>query len=170
MIGLAVKRTKKSTKRSSATDPAARRRPPGDAQAAPRGGAEHEWRRRRTSDEEPTTKPDDAAMRPRPTARRTAEPSRRAEAAGHGPVDGRQAARYLRQRVLRQEPPPAGLRQPAQGAADDGQGSGRQLARRLRRGRHPARDLGPHRSRPAPTASRSACRTTAPASSRSRSR
>ena len=39
-----------------------------------------------------------------------------------------------------------GLRQSAQGAADHRQGGGRQLARRLRRGRHPARDLGSHRA------------------------
>ena len=38
------------------------------------------------------------------------------------------------------------LRQSAEGAADDRQGSGRQLARRLRGSRHPARDLGSHRS------------------------
>ena len=76
----------------------------------------------------------------------TAQPPAGSAPAGHGRVDGRQAARHLGQRVLRQEPPPAGLRQPAQGAAHHGQGSGRQLARRLRRGRHPAGDLGPHRA------------------------
>ena len=61
-------------------------------------------------------------------------------ATGDGRVDGREAARDLRLRVLRQEPPPARLRQPAQGAAHHRQGGRRQLARRLRGGRHPARD------------------------------
>ena len=111
----------------------------------------------------------------KPPTRKTARPmSRRLRAAVDGgarpPSRWRRPARYLGQRVLRQEPPPAGLRQSAQGPADDRQGGGRQLAGRLRRGRHPARNLGPHRARPAPTASRSACRTTARASSRSRSR
>ena len=56
-----------------------------------------------------------------------------------------EAARDLGLRVLRQEPPPARLRQPAQGPAHHRQGGGRQLARRLRGGRHPARadDRGP---------------------------
>ena len=48
---------------------------------------------------------------------------------------GRPAARDLGQRVLHQEPPPAGLRHPRQGAADHGQGGGGQQPRRLRGGR-----------------------------------
>ena len=98
---------------------------------------------------------------------------------GDGNGDGRRAFRrrataqsmaasqrdISRQRVLRQEPPPAGLRQSPQGPPDHRQGGGRQRPGRLRRGRHPARNLGPHPARRARTASRSACRTTGPASS-----
>ncbi len=102
------------------------------------------------------------AGRPSPSHPRRQPTTTAAAPPGHGPVDGRQPARHLRQRVLRQEPPPAGLRQPAQGPADHRQGGRRQRPGRLRRGRHPARDLGPHRARPARTASRSACRTTGP--------
>jgi hypothetical protein len=50
-----------------------------------------------------------------------------------------EAARDLGERVLHQEPPPARLRQPAQGAAHRGQGGRRQQPRRLRGGAHPAR-------------------------------
>ena len=75
-------------------------------------------------------------------------------------------ARDLGRRVLHQEPPPAGLRQPGQGAPDRDQGGGRQLARRLRGGRDPARPSR-SRSRSWPrTASASSSRTTAPASCR----
>ena len=51
--------------------------------------------------------------------------ARESPAAGDGPDDGRGAARYLRQRVFRQEPPPPGLRQPAQGSAHHCEGGGR---------------------------------------------
>ena len=106
--------------------------------------------------------------------------SRRAEGRRLRRRDGRPPAGDLGQRVLRQEPPPARLRQPAQGAAHHRQGSGRQLARRLRGSRHPARHLvtlevassnGTRRRRPARRpASGSRSSTTAPASSASRSR
>ncbi len=105
----------------------------------------------------------------------------RAQAAGDRRVDGDAPARDLGQRVLHQEPPPARLRQPRQGAAHHGEGGGRQLARRLRRGGHPPRS--PRRDReiaevagrppsrqPARRASASSSRTTARASSRRRSR
>ena len=58
---------------------------------------------------------------------------RRAEGRRLRRRDGRAAAGDLRLRVLHQEPPPARLRQPAQGAAHLRQGSGGQLARRLPR-------------------------------------
>ncbi len=66
-------------------------------------------------------------------------PDRRAE--GRRPVrdrDGSAPAGHLGLRVLHQEPPPARLRQPAQGAPHLRQGGGRQRARRLRGGGHPA--------------------------------
>ena len=59
------------------------------------------------------------------------KPERRATAESMAP----EAARDFGQRVLHQEPPPARLRQPRQGAAHHGEGGGRQLARRLRGGR-----------------------------------
>jgi hypothetical protein len=98
---------------------------------------------------------------------------------------GGQAARHLRLRVLRQEPAPPGLRQPAKGAPDHRQGGRRQLPRRLRGSRHPPRHHGRHRRPPAkerapregrpnprlqPGATASPSSTTARASSASRSK
>ena len=65
-------------------------------------------------------------------------PGRATGAARHRGDARPEAARDLGLRVLRQEPPPARLRQPAEGAAHGGPRVRRQLARRLRRGRHPA--------------------------------
>ena len=73
----------------------------------------------------PAPAPDPAPPKP------AAPPARRATAESHGA----EAARDLGLGVLRQEPPPAGLRQPVEGSAHHHQGSGRQLARRLRGGR-----------------------------------
>ena len=129
-------------------------------------------------DRSSTSKVESAQVPPVPTA--AAGPTTRcrrqrlgrvaAASPGHRPVDGRQPARHLCQRVLRKKPAPAGLRQSAQGPADHRQGGGRQRPGRLRRGRHPAGNLGPHPTHRARTATRSACKTTAPASSRSKSR
>src|SRR5438105_14601896 len=44
---------------------------------------------------------------------------------GYRRIDGGQAARYFRQRILREKSAPARLRQSAKGAADDGEGSRR---------------------------------------------
>ncbi len=60
-------------------------------------------------------------------------------AARHRRVARPEAAGDLGLRVLRQEPPPARLRQPLEGAPHHDQGGRRQLARRLRGGRHPPR-------------------------------
>ena len=75
-------------------------------------------------------------------AHRAGQVPDRRRAKGRRPIchrDGGAPARDLGLRVLHQEPPPARLRQPAQGAPHRRQGGGRQLARRLRGGRHPAR-------------------------------
>jgi DNA topoisomerase-6 subunit B len=47
----------------------------------------------------------------------------------HRRIDGDKAARHLGQRILHEESPPAGLRQPGAGALDDGEGSFRQQPR-----------------------------------------
>ena len=83
---------------------------------------------------------------------------------------GDEAARDLGLGVLRQEPPPARLRQPAEGTAHHGEGRRRQLARRLRGGRHPPRRCASRSPASRKTDSASPWRTTAPASSASRSR
>src|SRR5688572_7502197 len=67
---------------------------------------------------------------------------RASEADGVRRRDGGAPARDLRLGVLHQEPAPAGLRQPAQGAAHVREGGRRQRARRLRGGRDPARRRG----------------------------
>ena len=93
----------------------------------------------------------------------------RAGPAGHRPDDGPEAAGDLGLRVLREEPPPARVRQPAQGAPDRGARVRGQLPRRLQRGRHPAHAAhprGPARRGPLP---RSRSRTTGPGSCASRS-
>ena len=59
------------------------------------------------------------------------------EASRHRRADGAGAAGDLHLGVLHQEPPPARLRQSVEGAPHHHQGGGRQLARRLRGGRHP---------------------------------
>ncbi len=59
-----------------------------------------------------------------------------------------------------------GFDNPRKALLDHRQGGGRQRPGRLRRGRHPARNLGPHPTHSARTATRSACRTTGRASSR----
>ena len=63
-----------------------------------------------------------------------------------------------------------GFDNPAQGPLDHRQGGGRQRPGRLRRGRHPARKSGSTSSASSRTATRWACRTTAPASCGSKSR
>ena len=66
---------------------------------------------------------------------------------GDRAVDGRQSERNFGKRVFCQEPPFAGVRQSPQGPPDDRQGGRRQRPGRLRRGRHPAGNLGPHPAR-----------------------
>ncbi len=66
---------------------------------------------------------------PRPVARRRATAEQMAQGQREISVS----------RVLFQEPPPARLRQPVEGAPHHRQGGGGQLARRLRGGRHPPR-------------------------------
>ena len=85
-----------------------------------------------------------APKRPLPPTSRvppveTAAAPAKDRAARHRRVARAEAAGDLRLGVLRQEPPPARLRQPLEGPAHHHQGGRRQLARRLRGGRHPSR-------------------------------
>ena len=177
-----------------------------------RGERERQWRRRRRRRRRarravPSSISSGRGRRRRPRQRRAQKrPGGRREAEGHGAepaaeepprrpdagaqgrptrhrrVSGDEAARDLGLRVLRQEPPPPRLRQPLEGPPHHHQGSRRQLARRLRGGRHPPRphDRGPRprpggrdagrSSRRARAASSWSSRTTAPGSSSRRCR
>ena len=112
-----------------------------DAPAAQ--AAEGGRRRRRPQAAEPSAAEGDDAAR-----RRAEEAAQQGRHARHRARAREAAARHLGLRVLRQEPPPARLRQPARRRCSPTvKEARRQLARRLRGGGHPARR--PRRDPPA---------------------